>query len=112
MEAKAVAKYIRISPLKVNFICDEIRGKQVDEALTILRFTPKKKAQENLKKVLNSAIANAENNFNLDRDNLYVKEAYANDGPQLKRWRPKARGMAYPILKRTSHIGVVVKERE
>ncbi|GFN36926.1 50S ribosomal protein L22 [Tepidimicrobium xylanilyticum] len=111
MEARAEAKYIRISPLKVNYICKEIRGKHVDEALTILRFTPKKGARV-LEKVLNSAIANAENNFNLDRDNLYVKEAYANDGPQLKRWRPRARGMAYPILKRTSHIGVVVEERE
>lgn len=111
MEARAEAKYIRISPLKVNYICKEIRGKHVDEALTILRFTPKKGARI-LEKVLNSAIANAENNFNLDRDNLYVKEAYANDGPQLKRWRPRARGMAYPILKRTSHIGVVVEERE
>lgn len=111
MEAKAVAKYVRISPLKVNFICKEIRGKQVDEALTILRFTPKKGAKE-LEKVLSSAIANAENNFDLDRDNLYIMQAYANDGPQLKRWRPRARGMAYPILKRTSHIGIVVKEQE
>src|SRR5690554_1898813 len=111
MEARAIAKYTRISPLKVNYICNEIRGKQVDEALSILRFTPKKGAKE-LEKVLNSAVANAENNFNMDRDNLYVKEAYANDGPRLKRWRPKAKGMAYPILKRTSHIGVVVKERE
>lgn len=111
MEAKAVAKYMRISPLKVNFICNEIRGKQVDEALSILRFTPKKGAKI-LEKVLNSAIANAENNFDMDRDNLYVAEAYANDGPQLKRWRPKAKGMAYPILKRSSHIGVSVKERE
>ena len=89
MEARAIAKYVRISPLKVNYICDEIRGKQVDEALTILKFTPKKGARE-LEKVLKSAIANAENNFNLDRDNLYVKEAYANDGPQLKRWRLKS----------------------
>ncbi len=62
---------------------------------------------------MNSAIANAENNFHMDRDNLYIKEAYANDGPQMKRWRPRARGgMAYPIIKRTSHIGIVVKERE
>ncbi|MBU5438639.1 50S ribosomal protein L22 [Tissierella sp. MSJ-40] len=111
MEARAIAKYIRISPLKVNFICNEIRGKQVDEALSILRFTPKKGAKV-LEKVLSSAIANAENNFNMDRDKLYVAEAYANDGPQLKRWRPKARGMAYPILKRSSHIGVTVKERD
>lgn len=111
MEARAIAKYVRISPLKVNYICREIRGKQVDEALSILMFMPKKGAKE-LEKVLKSAIANAENNFNMDRDNLYVKEAFANDGPRLKRWRPKAHGMAYPILKRTSHIGVVVEEKE
>ena len=111
MEAKAVAKYVRISPLKVNFICSEIRGKQVEEALAILKFTPKRGAKV-LEKVLNSAIANAENNLNLDRDNLYVSAAYANDGPHMKRWRPKARGMAYPIIKRSSHIGVVVKELE
>ena len=110
MEAKAIARYIRISPLEVGFICNEIRGKQVDEALAILKFTPKKGAKV-LEKVLNSAIANAENNFNMDRDSLYVSEAFANDGPHMKRWRPKARGMAYPILKRSSHIGVAVKER-
>ena len=110
MEAKAIARYIRISPLKVGFICNEIRGKQVDEALAILKFTPKRGAKV-LEKVLNSAIANAENNFNMDRDSLYVSEAFANDGPHMKRWRPKARGMAYPILKRSSHIGVAVKER-
>lgn len=111
MEAKAIARYIRISPLKVNFICREIKNKQVDEALNILKFTPKRGAKV-LEKVLNSAIANAENNLSLDRENLYVTEAYANDGPHMKRWRPKARGMAYPILKRSSHIGVVIKERE
>lgn len=111
MEAKAVAKYVRISPRKVNFICAEIRGKQVDEALSILKFTPKRGARE-LEKVLKSAIANAENNFNMNRDDLYVYKAYANDGPRLKRFRPKAKGMAYPILKRSSHIGVVIKERE
>lgn len=111
MEARAIAKYVRISPLKVNFICSEIRGKQVDEALSILKFTPKRGAKV-LEKVLTSAVANAENNFNMDRDKLYVAEAYANDGPHMKRFRPKARGMAYPILKRSSHIGVVVKERD
>ncbi len=111
MEARAIAKYVRISPLKVHFICDEIRGKQVDEALSILKFTPKKGARI-LEKVLNSAVANAENNLNLDRDSLYVFQAYANDGPHMKRWRPKAKGMAHPILKRSSHIGVVVKERD
>ncbi|MBU5293729.1 50S ribosomal protein L22 [Anaerosalibacter bizertensis] len=111
MEARAIAKYIRISPLKVNYIAREIRGKNVEEALAILEFTPKKGARE-LQKVLNSAIANAENNFGLDRDSLYVAEAYANDGPTMKRWRPRGKGRAYPILKRSSHIGVVVKERE
>ena len=111
MEAKAIAKYERISPLKVNFICKEIRGKKVDEALAILQYTPKNGARI-LEKVLKSAVANAEHNFNLDRDLLYVSEAYANDAPVMKRWRPKAKGMAYPILKRSSHIGVVVKERD
>lgn len=111
MEARAIAKYVRISPLKVNFICSEIRGKQVDEALAMLQFTPKRGAKE-LAKVLNSAIANAENNFNLDRESLYIKEAYANEGPTMKRFRPRARGMAAPILKRSSHIGIVVAERE
>ena len=111
MQAKAIAKYVRISPLKVNFICKEIRGKQVDEALAILKFTPKKGARI-LEKVLNSAIANAEHNFGLNREDLFVSQAYANDAPVMKRWRPKAKGMAYPILKRSSHVGVVVEERE
>ena len=111
MEARAIAKHVRISPLKVGFICTEIRGKQVDEALSILKFTPKKGAKV-LEEVLNSAIANAENNLGLDRDNLYVKRAYANEGPRMKRFRPKARGMAYPIIKRSSHIGVIVEDRD
>ena len=111
MQAKAIAKYVRISPLKVNFICKEIRGKQVDEALAILKFTPKKGARI-LEKVLNSAIANAEHNFGLNREDLFVSQEYANNAPVMKRWRPKAKGMAYPILKRSSHVGVVVEERE
>lgn len=111
MQAKAIAKYVRISPLKVNFICKEIRGKQVDEALAILKFTPKKGARI-LEKVLNSAIANAEHNFGLNREDLFVSQAYANNAPVMKRWRPKAKGMVYPILKRSSHVGVVVEERE
>ena len=111
MQAKAIAKYVRISPLKVNFICKEIRGKQVDEALAMLKFTPKKGARI-LEKVLNSAIANAEHNFGLNREDLFVSQAYANNAPVMKRWRPKAKGMAYPILKRSSHVGVVVEERE
>ena len=111
MIARAEAKYVRISPLKVHFICREITGKNVDEALTILRFTPKKGAKI-LEDVLKSAVANAENNLGLDRENLVVDHAWANDGPTMKRWRPKAKGAAYPILKRTSHIGVTVKEVE
>ena len=110
-QARAEAKHCRVSPLKVGFICNEIRGKNVDEALAILKFTPKKGARI-LEKVLNSAIANAENNFGLDRDLLYVENAYANSAPVMKRWRPKARGSANPILKRNSHIGVVVRERQ
>ena len=81
----------------------------MDEALNILRFTPKKGAKI-LADVLTSAIANAENNHNLDRENLVVAKAWANDGPTMKRIRPKAKGSAYPILKRTSHIGVTVTE--
>lgn len=111
MEARAEAKYVRISPLKVHFIAREIRGKQVDEALAILHFTPKKGARL-MEKVLKSAVANAENNFGLDREKLIVLKAYANDAPRMKRYRPKAKGSAYPILKRLSHLGVVVAEKE
>ncbi|MTI70819.1 MAG: 50S ribosomal protein L22 [Firmicutes bacterium] len=111
MEAKAIAKHIRISPRKVQIVADLVRGKDVQEALTILKFTPKKGAKE-LEKVMKSAAANAEHNLDLDIDNLYVSEAYANQGPTLKRFRPRAQGRAFEIKKRTSHIGVVVKERE
>ncbi|KGG81007.1 50S ribosomal protein L22 [Caloranaerobacter azorensis H53214] len=111
VEARAIAKYVRISPRKVQIVANLIRGKNVNEALAILKFTPKKSARL-LEKVVKSALANAENNFDMDRDNLYVAEVYANQGPTLKRWRPRAQGRAYPILKRTSHIGVVLRERE
>ncbi len=109
MKTKAIAKYVRISPRKVHFICDEIRGKNVDEALAFLMFTPKKGARI-LYQVLKSAVANAEHNFEANREKLYVSEAFANDGPRMKRYRPKAKGMAYPIIKRTAHIGVVVSD--
>lgn len=111
MQTKATAKYIRVSPRKMKFICNMVRGKNVDEVLSTLRFTPKKGAHE-LEKVVRSAAANAENNFDMVRENLYVAEVYANQGPTLKRFRPRAKGSAYKILKRTSHISVVVKERE
>ena len=111
MEAKAMARTVRIAPRKARLVIDLIRGKQVGEAYAILKHTPKA-ASPIVEKVLKSAIANAENNFNLDRDNLYVSEAYANEGPTLKRWRPRSQGRAFSILKRSSHIGIVVAERE
>ena len=111
VEAKAIAKYVRIAPRKVNLVAAEVRGKSIDEAIAILKFTPRRGAEE-LEKVLKSAVANAENNLDLDRDNLYVSEAYANEGPTLKRFRPRSQGRAFSILKRSSHIGIVVAERE
>ena len=111
MEAKAVLKYTRISPRKVEIVLDLIRNKPVDLALAILKHTPKA-ACEDLEKLLKSAIANAENNFNLDRNTLYVSECYVCPGPMLKRIRPRAQGRAYRILKRTSHVTLVVKEKE
>lgn len=110
MEAKAVAKYIRMSPSKLKPIADLVRGKNLDEALTILKFTPGK-GSEIVEKVVLSAAANAENNFDMNRDELYVAEVYANQGPTMKRWRAGARGSASKILKRSSHVGVTLKER-
>jgi len=111
MKARATAKYVRISPYKARPVIDLIRGKKVDEALNILTFTPKKAARI-IKKVLESAIANAENNYGMDADKLYVVEAYVNEGPRLKRIWPRAWGRASRILKRMSHITVVVEEKE
>lgn len=88
MEARARARYVRISPSKVRVVLDLIRGKHVDEALTILRFTPKA-ASPLLEKLLRSAIANAENNFDMNRDALYISQCYADQGPIMKRYRPK-----------------------
>jgi len=110
-EAKAHLKYARISPRKVKIVCDLIRGKDTKTAKAILTQTPKA-AAELMLKLLNSAVANAENNFELDPDNLYVSETYANPGPTLKRIRAQARGRAYRIRKRTSHITIVVSEKE
>ena len=111
MEAKAYLKYLRISPRKVVILCDLIRGKDVKTAAAYLMQTPKA-ASEPVLKLLKSAIANAENNFNMDRNNLYVSECYVCPGPMLKRIRPRAQGRAYRILKRTSHVTLVVKEKE
>ncbi len=109
MEARAVAKYIRISPYKIRRVMDQVRGKKVEEALQRLAFSPKKGARI-LDKVIRSAVANAEHNLGLDVDRLYIKSVYADEGPTLKRWMPRAMGRANRILKRTSHITVVVSE--
>ncbi|MBW8383364.1 MAG: 50S ribosomal protein L22 [Youngiibacter sp.] len=110
MEARAIAKYVRMSPMKIGIVLDIIRGKNVTEALAVLEYTPKD-AAEVVSKVLKSAVANAENNMDLSRDNLFVSEAFAGPGPTLKRFRPHAQGRAFRILKRTTHVTVVVKER-
>ena len=111
MEARAIDKYIIISPIKVGVVLNLIKGKSVKEASAILQYTPREAAVV-INKVLNSAVANAENNFALDTDKLYVSEAYVGQGPTLKRFRPMDHGKAFKILKKTSHITVVVKERE
>lgn len=110
-EAKAIAKYVRISPRKVRIVIDLIRGKGVDDAFAVLKFTPKRGAVI-LDKVLRSAVANAENNFDMDVEKLYITRCYVDEGPVMKRIHPRSRGQAFSILKRTSHITVVVAERE
>lgn len=106
----AVAKYVRISPRKVQIVIDLIRGKKVDDALAILAYTPKSAAPI-VEKVLASAIANAENNMELDRSTLYVAEVYANQGPTLKRYWARSHGRADMIKKHTSHITVVLDQK-
>ena len=107
----AIAKYVRISSRKVKIVLDLIRGKNVDQALAILQFTPKA-ASPVIAKVLSSAIANAVNNQDLDRSTLYVAECYANPGPTLKRYVARSRGSASPMLKRTCHISVVLDQKK
>lgn len=109
LEAKAILRYARISSRKVNIVADLIRGKKVDEALAIIKFTPKT-ASVTIEKLLKSAISNAENNYGMNRGNLIVSEIYANQGPTLKRIRAAAKGSAVRIRKRTCHITIVVKE--
>ena len=111
MEAKAILYHARISPRKVQIVCDLIRGKDTKSAEAILMQTPKA-ASELLLKLLKSACANAENNHEMNPDALYVSETYANPGPVLKRGMPRARGGYARVRKRTSHITVVVKEKE
>lgn len=111
MEVKATAKTLRIPPRKARIVIDLIRGKDADEAAAILKFTPNV-AAESISKVLKSAVANAVNNHDLDEEKLYVKACYANEGVTLKRFMPRAKGSASAIHKRTSHITIVVDERD
>ena len=111
MEAKATAKYVRMSPSKLKPVTVLVRGKDLNEALTILKFTSGKGA-ELVEKVVQSAAANAENNHDMTPDELYVAEIYANQGPTMKRFRACAQGRASMILKRTSHIAVTLRSRE
>lgn len=111
MEANANAKFVRISPRKVNVVLDLVRGKDVKYAEAVLKHTPKA-ACEPLLKLLNSAMANAENNHDMDVSKLYIAQCNATAGPILKRIRPRAQGRAFRINKRTSHISLVLKERE
>ena len=111
MQVSATAKYIRISPRKVRLVVDAIRGKTTSEAMALLQFMPQEAAREVLK-VVKSAVANAENNYNLSPEDLYIDSVITNEGPTIKRFRPRAHGRTSPILKRSSHITVVVGEKE
>ena len=111
MEAKAYLKYARISPRKVQIVLDLIRGKDAGTAMAILKNTPKS-ASEYLVKLLKSAIANAENNFGMDVNKLYVSECFVCPGPTMKRLLPRAKGSADRLLKRSSHVTIAVKERD
>lgn len=111
MESRAVLKYARISPRKVKIVLDLIRNQPVDKAMAILRYTPKS-ACEYLEKLLKSAMANAENNHQMDVSKLYVAECFVCPGPTLKRIRAKDHGRAHSILKRTSHVTLILRERE
>ena len=110
MEVRAVSKFLRVSPHKARLVADLVRGKKVSDALTILKFTPKKSGRL-INKTLRSAVANAENTKSMDVETLFVKTIFVDEGPRLKRWRPRARGRVNRILKRGSHITLAVRER-
>ena len=110
MEVKAIAKNVRLTPRKVRLVLDLVRGKDIKEAEAILKFTPRAAAKE-VAKVVKSAAANAVNNNNMVAEKLYVKACWADEARVLKRWMPRAKGSASQILKRSSHITVVVDER-
>jgi large subunit ribosomal protein L22 len=111
MESSAVAKYIRISPRKVRLIMDELRGRKVEEALNMLSFTPQKGGRI-LKKLINSAVSNAQQSSGVDVDKLFIYKIFADEGPTLKRFSPRAQGRATRILKRTSHLTVVLNDKK
>lgn len=111
MEAIAITKYVRISPYKVRRIMDLVRGKPVDEALAMLKYMPHKAARE-VSRTIKSASANAENNFDMERADLYIKVVYANEGPRLKRYLPRARGRADIMRRPMTHITVIVDDGE
>ncbi len=111
MEVTATSKYIRISPRKVRLVVDTVRGKPVEQAIAMLRFMPQKAAKE-VGKTVASALANAENNYTLDAEDLYVARIAADKGPTLKRSRPRAHGRVSPLLSRSTNITVVLSDRE
>ena len=111
MVAKAQARFIRISPRKARLVMDLVRGKNVDNAISVLRFTPNKGAKI-IEKVLNSAVANAQNNHDMNKGELFIKQGYVDEGPVLKRFRARAQGRASRIRKRTSHITLILEERK
>lgn len=110
MEAKACAKHIRISPRKARQVVDLVRGKNIDEAYAILQFTPHK-GSDIVKEVIKSAVANAEHNYEMDTEALFISSAFVDQGPSLKRYKPRSHGRADGIKKRTSHITIMVSER-
>ena len=111
MQAKAVARTVRIAPRKARLVVDLIRGKQVGEAVAILNHTPKA-ASPIVEKLLKSAVANAEHNYEMDANNLVVAQVFVDEGPTMKRFRPRAQGRASAINKRTSHITIVLSEKK
>lgn len=111
MQVEATARNIRVSSRKLRLILDRLPGLSVDQALALLRYMPSPHAVS-VSKVVRSAAANAENNFDMDVDDLFIREAVANEGPTIKRFRPRSRGRVSPLLKRSSHITIVLDERE
>ena len=109
--ARATARFVRVSPMKARRVIDLVRGKSVEDALAILKYAPQA-ASEDVAKVVASAAANAENNFGLDTRTLVISEAYADEGPTMRRFRPRAQGRAFHIRKRSSHITVVVESQK